>query len=118
MSSTYVIGPTNTEMLIPEPERSPVHYTLISVDDHLVEPPHMFDGRLPAALQEHAPRLIENERGHQVWSFDGQIFSQVGMNAVAGRRPEYRSLEPYRFEDMSPGCYYIHARIAYMDLIG
>ena len=74
-SDTYVIGPTNRDMLLPEPELSPIHYTLISVDDHLVEPPNMFDGRLPKALQPQAPRLIVNERGHQVWSFDGQIFS-------------------------------------------
>ncbi|MGA1648642.1 MAG: amidohydrolase, partial [Ilumatobacteraceae bacterium] len=118
MSQTYAIGPTNSEMLLPEPERSPVHYTLISVDDHLVEPPDMFDGRLPADLQSGAPRLVENERGHQVWTFDGQIFSQVGMNAVAGRRPEYRSLEPARFEDMRRGCFDVHARVADMDLIG
>ena len=78
----------------------------------------MFDGRLPAALQSKAPRLIVNERGHQVWTFDGQIFSQVGMNAVAGRKPELRSLEPARFEDMRPGCWNIHERIKDMDLIG
>ena len=37
-TDTYRIGPTNTDMLLPEPDRLPVHYTLISVDDHLVEP--------------------------------------------------------------------------------
>jgi len=115
---TYVIRSTNYDILLPEPEMAPVHYTLISVDDHLVEPPHMFDGRLPSALQDRAPRLIENERGHQVWNFDDQIFSQVGMNAVAGRKPELRSLEPARFEDMRPGCWNIHERIKDMDLIG
>ena len=61
---------------------------MISVDDHVVEPPHMFDGRLPAALQERAPQIVETDEGHQVWEFDGQRFTQVGMNAVAGRRPE------------------------------
>ena len=117
-SDTYVIGPTNRDMLLPEPELSPIHYTLISVDDHLVEPPDMFDGRLPKALQSQAPRLVVNERGHQVWSFDGQIFSQVGMNAVVGRKPELRSLEPARFEDMRRGCWDIDERIKDMDLIG
>ena len=74
-TDTYVIGPTNQDMLLPEPEISPIYYTLISVDDHLVEPPDMFDGRLPKSLQSQAPRLIINERGHQVWTFDDQIFS-------------------------------------------
>ncbi|MFM8380631.1 MAG: amidohydrolase family protein, partial [Actinomycetota bacterium] len=116
--TSYVIGPTNTEILLPDPTLAPVHYTIISVDDHLVEPPDMFDGRLPKHLQASAPRLIVNDRGHQVWSFDGQIFSQVGMNAVAGRRHEYRSLEPARFEDMRRGCWNVHDRVRDMDLIG
>ena len=40
-----------------------VKYTVISVDDHVVEPPHMFEGRLPAALQERAPRIVETRKG-------------------------------------------------------
>ena len=28
---------------------------LVSVDDHVVEPPHLFDGRLAARFQEGAP---------------------------------------------------------------
>lgn len=117
-TETYRIGPTNSDMLLPEPEFAPVHYTLISVDDHLVEPPGMFDGRLPSTLADGAPRLVINDRGHQVWAFDGQIFSQVGMNAVVGRRQEYRSLEPARFEDMRRGCWDVHERVKDMDLIG
>lgn len=115
---TYTIGATNTDLLLPDPEPAEVRYTVISVDDHLVEPPDMFDGRLPARLQDGAPRLVENERGHQVWQFDGQTFTQVGMNAVAGRRPELRSLEPARFEDMRRGCWDIHERIRDMDING
>ncbi len=115
---TYEIGDTNTDLLLPTPHDKPVHYTLISVDDHLVEPPDMFDGRLPAHLQDRAPRLVVNEHGHQVWNFDGQTFTQVGMNAVAGRKPEARSLEPTRLEDMRRGCFDVHERVKDMDVIG
>ena len=48
---TYIIGPTNREVLLPDPAPEDVRYTVISVDDHLVEPPDMFDARLPARLQ-------------------------------------------------------------------
>jgi predicted TIM-barrel fold metal-dependent hydrolase len=106
------------ELFLPEPEPRPVYYTIISVDDHLVEPPHMFEGRLPARLQAAAPRIVEDEDGHQVWEFEGGLYTQVGMNAVAGRRPDSVKLEPFRFEQMRPGCYNADARVADMDLIG
>ena len=42
----------------------------------------------------------------------------MGMNAVAGRRPETVKIEPFRFEQMRPGCYDIEARVRDMDLGG
>ena len=109
---------TRHEMLLPDPEPRPVHYTVISVDDHLVEPPDMFEGRLPSRFADRAPKIIENAQGHQVWEFDGALYTQVGMNAVAGRRPEDVKVEPTRFEDMRRGCWNIDDRIADMDING
>jgi predicted TIM-barrel fold metal-dependent hydrolase len=82
------------------------------------EPAHTFEGRLPAHLADRAPRVVTNDAGHEVWEFDGQQFSQVGMNAVAGRRPETVRLEPFRFDQMRPGCYDPAARVADMDING
>jgi predicted TIM-barrel fold metal-dependent hydrolase len=108
----------NPDLFLPEPEPRHRYATIISVDDHLVEPPDMFEGRLPAALQERAPRVVLDGRGQQVWEFDGQRHSQVGMNAVAGRRPETVALEPFRFDQMRPGCFDVDARVGDMDLNG
>ena len=47
------------DLFLPDPEPRQVRYTVISVDDHLVEPPDMFSGRLPARLADGAPRVIE-----------------------------------------------------------
>ena len=33
---------------LPEPEARERHYTIISVDDHLIEPAHLFEGRVPS----------------------------------------------------------------------
>ena len=104
--------------LLPDPEPRPELYTLISVDDHLVEPPWMFEGRLPAALQSQAPRIVETPEGHEVWEFDGVQHTQVGLNAVAGRPKDDWSLEPARFDQIRPGCYQIDARIKDMDING
>ena len=80
--------PLPQDLFLPEPVPREVKYTIISVDDHLVEPPGMFEGRLPARYQPLAPRIVETPEGHQVWEFDGGRFTQVGMNALAGRRLE------------------------------
>jgi predicted TIM-barrel fold metal-dependent hydrolase len=104
--------------LLPDPEPRDIRYTVISVDDHLVEPPGMFEGRLPAALADRAPKVVETEEGHEVWEFDGKIFLQVGLNAVVGRPREDWKIEPTRFEDMRPGCWDIDARIRDMDING
>ena len=105
-------------LFLPEPEPRPVWVTVISVDDHVVEPPHTFEGRLPAHLAPDAPRIVETAEGHQVWRFEGANYTQVGMNAVAGRRPETFGLEPFRFDQMRPGCYDVDARVRDMDLNG
>jgi len=106
------------ELFLPEPDPRETYYTIISVDDHLVEPAHMFEGRLPAGLQANAPRIVETPEGHQVWEFEGERYTQVGMNAVAGRRPESVVYEPFRFEQMRPGCYDVESRVTDMDVCG
>jgi predicted TIM-barrel fold metal-dependent hydrolase len=106
------------DLFLPEPEPRPVKYTVISVDDHLVEPPDMFEGRLAAKFTDRAPRIVETEQGHQVWEFDGGRYTQVGMNAVAGRRPDSVRIEPFRFDQMRRGCFDIEARVHDMDVNG
>ena len=81
--------------LLPDPEPREVKYTLISVDDHLMEPPHTFEGRLPRALQERAPRVEETEEGHQVWVFEDKSYFQVGFMCVAGRPFGLRQMATY-----------------------
>ena len=110
---------TPSERLLPDPEPRPAAYTIISVDDHLVEPPWLFEGRLPAKFQADAPKIVENAEGHQQWQFDGKIFAQMGFNALVGRvdRDDF-TYEPARFDDMRKGCFDIHARVRDMDIVG
>ena len=70
----------NQELFLPEPEPREVFATIISVDDHLVEPADMFEGRLPAALA--GPRAAHR---HQ----------QVRPRGVGVRPPD---LQPGRHE--------------------
>jgi predicted TIM-barrel fold metal-dependent hydrolase len=88
---------------------------IISVDDHLIEPPDLFEDRLPSALQEGAPRIVEDDDGNQCWIFESHRYPNVGLNAVVGRPREQWSMEPARFDQMRPGCFDIDERIADMD---
>jgi predicted TIM-barrel fold metal-dependent hydrolase len=107
-----------TVTFLPEPERRPRKYTVISVDDHIVEPPHTFEGRIPSTLAERAPRIVEKDDGAQVWVYDGDEIPNVGFNAVAGRPVSEYSFEPARFDEMRKGAWNIDDRIRDMDLNG
>jgi hypothetical protein len=45
---------------------------LISVDDHIVEPPTVFQHHIPAKWAARAPRLVyDPARGLQTWMWEG-----------------------------------------------
>ena len=88
---------------------------IISVDDHLIEPPDLFEGRIQSGLAERAPRIVEFEDGRQAWDYEGNLYPNVGLNAVVGRPRDEWSMEPARFDEMRPGCFDIHERVKDMD---
>jgi predicted TIM-barrel fold metal-dependent hydrolase len=90
----------------------------ISVDDHVVEPPHLFDGRLPQRYVDRAPSVVRTDRGDDVWQFDGKQIPNIGLNAVAGRPKEEYGVNPTAFDEMRPGCYDIHERVKDMSAGG
>jgi predicted TIM-barrel fold metal-dependent hydrolase len=91
---------------------------LVSVDDHLIEHPALWTDRLPKADHEQGPRIIETDKGAQVWTYQGKIYPNIGLNAVAGRDPREWGWDPVRFDQMMPGCYNSAARLKDMDLDG
>jgi len=106
-------------VLLADPEPRTRHYPVISVDDHLIEPPDLFEGRMPARLSERAPRVVEvSPTGGQGWLFEGDLYPNIGLNAVVGRPRHEWSLEPTRYDEMRAGCWDIGARIADMDAAG
>ena len=90
----------------------------ISVDDHVVEPPDMFEGRLPAKFADQAPKVVRNEQGDDVWTFNGAVIPNIGLNAVAGRPKEEYGIDPTSFEEMRSGCYDVHERVKDMSAGG
>jgi predicted TIM-barrel fold metal-dependent hydrolase len=90
----------------------------VSVDDHVVEPPHLFEGRLPAAYADQAPKVIRTSEGDDVWSFEGAKIPNIGLNAVAGRPKEEYGVDPTSYEEMRKGCWDIHERVKDMSAGG
>jgi predicted TIM-barrel fold metal-dependent hydrolase len=91
---------------------------LISVDDHLVEPPGLFEGRLPQKYRDRAPKVVHTDRGDDVWTYLGAQIPNIGLNAVAGRPKDEYGIEPTSFEEMRPGCFDIGERIKDMNAGG
>lgn len=90
---------------------------IVSVDDHLIEHPRVWQDRVPHAMKEAAPKIVEVGDTHQ-WEFEGVRFPTLGLNAVAGKPREEWGLDPVRYEDMIPSCYDPVARLKDMDVDG
>jgi predicted TIM-barrel fold metal-dependent hydrolase len=91
---------------------------LVSVDDHVVEPPDMFEGRVPARYRDLAPRVVTQPDGSQVWRYDGNDIPNIALAATAGRPQDEYGMDPTAFSEMRPGAYDIHARVKDMDANG
>jgi predicted TIM-barrel fold metal-dependent hydrolase len=90
---------------------------LISVDDHVLEPGHVWESRLPAEYREIGPRLKTDDQG-EAWFYEGKRIPTMGLQAAAGKKkPEFSPL-PMTYAEMRPGCYDSVQRLGDMDQDG
>jgi predicted TIM-barrel fold metal-dependent hydrolase len=96
---------------------------MLSTDDHLIEHPRVWSDRLPSRYLDAGPRIVDQARPSggppsEAWRYEGRIYPYIGLNAVAGKKPEEYGIEPTRYDEMIPGCYDPKARLADMDIDG
>jgi len=91
---------------------------LISVDDHICEPADMFDGHVPEAYRDRAPRVVTADDGSQQWWYGDRMGRNLGLNAVAGKPPSMFNVNPTRYDEMRPGCYDVDERVRDMSAGG
>ena len=91
---------------------------LVSVDDHVIEPPDLFVRHLEPKHLDRAPKLVRNAEGSDVWTFGTAVMETAALNAVAGRPKEEYGLEPQSLDEVRPGCYDVHERVKDMDAGG
>ena len=93
---------------------------MISVDDHVVEPPDVWTSRLPAKWQDVCPRTVEVD-GRIVWRFGDK---EKPLAELGGRLFDHASGKrdlvdfPERYEDLRPGCYRPVERVQDLDAAG
>lgn len=100
---------------------------IISVDDHIQEPPTLWTDRLPSKYADSAPQVhreevtYTNSKGvtakgwSDVWYYADQRFESVAEYAAAGAPPDTLDSQPITFEEMRPGTYIAADRILDMD---
>ncbi|CUU60585.1 Predicted metal-dependent hydrolase, TIM-barrel fold, partial [Parafrankia irregularis] len=91
---------------------------LVSIDDHVVEPPDMFTNHVPAGLADQAPHVETDESGVDRWIYQGRVTGVSGLNAVVSWPPEEWAKDPAGFAEMRPAVYDIHDRVRDMDRNG
>lgn len=90
---------------------------LISVDDHVLEPPDVWTSRVPAKDRDRAPH-IEHDGKLEFWLYEGKRSPHSGLSAVVGKSKEEFSPEPLPYSEMRPGCYNAAARVEDMNTAG
>ena len=92
---------------------------LISIDDHAIEPPDMYDNHVPEKFKDQAPKIVRSAEGIDTWTFQGQATSTpFGMAATVGWPNEEWGFDAGTLSELRPGCFDIHDRIKDMDVNG
>jgi predicted TIM-barrel fold metal-dependent hydrolase len=109
---------------------------IISVDDHVIEPPRVWQDRLPQKYREIGPRIerkrVENlqfngttytfdlvdEGGVEAdfWVYEDLIIPHRRIIAAVGYPRDEVTLTPITYDEMRPGCYEQKARLDDMDV--
>ena len=91
---------------------------IVSVDDHISEPPHLFSNHLSGPAMASAPQFKEKSNGSNYWDYQGIKMASVALNGVVGKPKEEYGMEPTRLDQLRKGCWDPAARVQDMDVNG
>jgi predicted TIM-barrel fold metal-dependent hydrolase len=109
---------------------------IVSVDDHVVEPPHVWKDWMPRRFADRAPRIERRGIGPMAhvgggtyevtwdpegpqadcWIFEDLVYVHKRHVAAAGFDRDDMTMSPITYDEMRPGCYEPKARIDDMEL--
>jgi len=109
---------------------------IVSVDDHVVEPPHVWEAWLPEKFREAGPRVERRGIGHMkhvgggtyeqtfdpegpqadCWVYEDLVYIHKRHVAAVGYSRDEMTMSPMTYDEMRPGCYEPKARVDDMEL--
>ena len=109
---------------------------IVSVDDHVVEPAHLWQRWLPAKYREHGPRSERRGIGGMTtqgglkydiawdddgpkadcWFYEDLVYVNKRHVAAVGFARDDMTMSPITYDEMRPGCYDPKARLEDMDM--
>ena len=100
----------------------PAATKMMSVDDHMIEPSHLWVKRVPDVYKDRCPRMVDAGDGREAWLFEDElVYITMGSCRPLPGMP-VQGFPPApgtaRFDEIRPGCYDPVARIADMDIDG
>ncbi len=104
---------------------------IVSVDDHVVEPPHVWETWLPAKYRDRGPKVERRgigamkhigggayeqeftDDGQQAdcWVFEDLVYIHKRHVAAVGYSRDEMTMTPMTYDEMRPGCYDPKARV-------
>jgi len=87
---------------------------MISVDDHIIEPPNLWVDRASVADRDRVPH-VERIDGVDTWIYDQARASVMGILVAAHQRPAEYSPLPVNYDEMPRAYFDPAARIPDMD---
>ena len=104
---------------------------IVSVDDHVVEPPHVWERWLPERFRDRAPRIErkgiagmrhvgggtyelefdDDAPQADCWVYEGLVLPHKRHVAAVGFDRDDMTLSPITYDEMRPGCYEPKARV-------
>jgi predicted TIM-barrel fold metal-dependent hydrolase len=109
---------------------------IVSVDDHVVEPPHVWETWLPERYRAAGPRVERRGIGHMrhigggqyeqtfdpegpqadCWIYEDLVYIHKRHVAAVGFDRDDMTMSPITYDEMRPGCYEPKARVEDMEL--
>ena len=128
--------PAVSDPAVADPAVSGPFPKIISVDDHVVEPPHVWSTWLPERFRDRGPRVERRGIGGMVykggttyeidwvddgpqadcWFYEDLVYVNKRHVAAVGFDRDDMTMSPITYDEMRPGCYEPKARLEDMDV--